>query len=104
MIGNKLIWASEEENKTQCVLTAEASGKWYSLWLVFPSNRQIKVPPAMITFDELEGVAYAKGISPYVDHVPNPEAVKAFCGKNKFHLDRAFWFASLKRWKREVMP
>jgi hypothetical protein len=97
-----LIWSSGEEWKTRHVITAEQSSKWYTLWLVPSAKTWSSLKPHRTYYTDLEDTAAKMQCSAFVDHVPNPMVLRAWCEEHGYHLDRAFWLALLKRWKVET--
>ena len=77
------------------VLTVELHIKWYSLFLVEG------VCVSAVSYSQLEAFA-PKGESPYVDHVPNPEAVQRLCAKRGWTLDYLALELLIGRWEWEV--
>lgn len=70
------------------VLTVYGATKWYSLVLVLKLQDKIygsQPEFREVYFDELER-AFVRG-SPYVDHDPNPDAVRALARANHWFID-----------------
>jgi hypothetical protein len=77
---------------TTTVLTVEMRTKWYRLWLVRGEER---TPLHFGMIDDGKGTAF-------VDHVPNPEAVRRFADKNGYWLDELADDLIAGRWANEV--
>lgn len=80
------------------VLTVELYCKWYSLHLVWP-NRIVE----RIDFGRLEPAAASLNCSPFVDHIPNPAAVRALALAEGWHLDELAEELIVGRWHIEVL-
>lgn len=78
------------------VLTVENYMKWYEFWLVHYNGR---IEP--LDFGELQQMAHEMRVSPYCDHVPNPDVVVAWAKKMNFHLDPGALEAIIGRWELE---
>lgn len=78
-------------------LTVELYVKWYSLFLVC----QCEV--IQISFEELEEFRTG-GESPFVDHVPNPGAVRRMVEHRRYVLDALAEELIVGRWVLEVSP
>lgn len=91
--GYPLIFTSRVGPRS--VLTVEMSSKWYELFLIRP-DLSIKV----VQFHDLPRI---DGLSPYIDHVPRPFAVKAYAEGNDCWLDEMALECIIGRWETEVV-
>jgi hypothetical protein len=97
--GNPLAYTGEPRNRA--IVTVELYCKWYGLYLIaalghvkpldFPNESTL---PRFAT--------YRRG-SYYVDHVPNPAAVKMMCEQHGWDLDPLAFELIVGRWAVEVM-
>jgi len=83
------------------LLTVEAYMKWYDLILVSTNGAHEDEVHTYISYDQLEPFA-PKGQSAYVDHVPNPLAVKAMAEAKGWQLDPLAFELIVGRWCTEV--
>ena len=79
------------------VLTVENYPKWYGLVLVQPDGSVEDV-----SFGALQELADARGVSAYVDHVPNVELVPELARKMGWILDSVSYELMVGRWEAEV--
>lgn len=70
------------------VVTVEAYPKWYSLYVVRPGPHVEEVP-----FPESDTM------TPYIDHVPNPQVVKAWADANGYEVDELALEMMIGRWQ-----
>lgn len=95
------------ELKTLCIpslrphLTVELYDKWYELYLVDRPTPARGFRIQSIHFGHLDEHA-PKGETAYVDHVPNPKAVRAFAEANDYHLVELADELITGRWQIEV--
>ncbi len=75
------------------VLTVELRTKWYELWLVRGEER---TPVHFGHLDDGQG-------TPFVDHVPNPEAVRRYAEKHGYVLDELADDLITGRWQNEAV-
>jgi len=80
------------------VLTAENYSKWYELFLVMPDGTVGEVG-----FGELHELADERGVSPYVDHVPNPSLVSVLAERRGWSIDHVSYEVMVGRWEIEVV-
>lgn len=87
-------------------LTVELYTKWYTLYLVQKALNQgsrwewLKV--YKVHYGHLEDFRPEDQIA-YLDHVPNPLAVKNFADAKKYHLDELAEDLLMGRWQNEVV-
>lgn len=79
----------------QPVLTVELYPKWYGLWLVHAGVAAAE-PIHFGRLDDGEG-------TPYVDHVPNPAAVRRFAERHGYVVDELAEDLIAGRWQNEVV-
>ena len=82
------------------ILTVESCPKWYALYLVMPDGSVEEV-----TFAELHELADRhadRDMSPYVDHVPNPELVPELASARGWTIDSCSYEMMVGRWESEV--
>jgi len=94
--GHLLIFCGDPESKP--VLTAENYSKWYELFLVMPDGTVGEVG-----FGELHELADERGVSPYVDHVPNPSLVSVLAERRGWSIDHVSYEVMVGRWEIEVV-
>lgn len=96
---NELVISSSYYGSGDKVLTVEL-GKWYQLYLVsFPCNGTYEV----VSFGVLQETSDETGIyPPFVDHVPNPKVVEAYCAKQGYILDELAYELLVGRWIVDV--
>src|SRR5688572_14107484 len=83
--GGKLCIANEKwDFKLGPLLTVEFYTKWYELFLLRYEGPEKDVGLYSIHFGHLEDAVKHIQISAYVDHVPNPIAVRLFARKNGY--------------------
>lgn len=97
------VYVSERNHSLACVLdvtklegpllTVELCCKWYTLYLIHPTGAVERV-----SFEELED-GYPRA---YVDHVPQPAAVRALVERRGWYLDAIAEELIEGRWKMEV--
>lgn len=76
-------------------ITVAATSKWYKLYKLFSNGKVGEVDfPEDCPANE----------SPFVDHVPNPNAVIQFCNANGYYLDPLALELLVGRWTLEVKP
>ena len=80
------------------VLTVENYSKWYGLCLVMPDGSVLEV-----SFGELQDLADAARVSPFVDHVPNATLVPALAEVRGWSLDSCSYEMMVGRWECEVV-
>ena len=80
------------------VLTVENYPKWYGLCLVMPDGSVLEV-----SFGELQDLADAARVSPFVDHVPNATLVPALAEARGWSLDSCSYEMMVGRWECEVV-
>ena len=80
------------------VLTIENYPKWYGFCLVRPDGTVDEVG-----FDVLQAEADRRGVSPYVDHVPNATLVPAVAEAMGWHLDPCSYEMMVGRWVSEAL-
>ena len=84
---------------TKPLITVEATGKWYRLWVVKPG-----VKYEALSFLELDEVGsadeYRMG-SAYVDHVPNPRYVVRYAKLHDYDVDEVALEVMVGRWELE---
>lgn len=76
-------------------LTVELYSKWYGLFLVYPNGEIQEMP---FPYDE----TCPKGEVPFVDHVPNPNAVIAYADANEYLIDNLALEMIVGRWEIEI--
>lgn len=69
------------------VLTVELYEKWYGLIVVHPSGAMQEIP-----------FPTSETMTPYVDHVPNPQVVKAYADANNLYIDELALELIVGRW------
>jgi len=72
--------------------------KWYEFALELPDGNLTTVE-----FDELEAYAAGLGVSPYVDHVPNPIVVGRMCDARGWDIDPISHELMIGRWVLEAL-
>ena len=77
-------------------LTVELYEKWYDLHLVHPDGKVEKVPYP----DDLD--CCPTNMSPYRDHVPNPEVVVKFARLHGYQIDNLAIELMVGRWEIET--
>ena len=82
------------------VLTVELYTKWYELILIEKKGDDFNA--YSIHFGHLQDVAPA-GVSPYLDHAPNPLCVKLFAHRNGYHIDELALELITGRWQIEYV-
>lgn len=88
--GIPLFFATGSQNCGIPVVTVETYCIWYDLYLVFPSGMV-----AIIEYDNLEKFVD----TPYIDHTPNPLAVRCLAEENGFVVDKDAWQAMVDQWE-----
>lgn len=77
-------------------ITVELYMKWYGFYVVRPDH----------SFEEISFLALDEGwegeSSPYVDHVPNPEAVIYYARARGYEIDDLSLEVMIGRWEHEV--
>jgi len=91
--GHELLGDTAKER----VLTVELYCKWHELWLILPSRNIVAVQ-----FSDLEEW-WDGSTAAYVDHVPNPEAVRAFAECKGYVINELAEELMEGRWKLEVL-
>lgn len=89
-----VFWDRRMDQRQETVLTVENYGKWYGLYLIEPNNEVKEVK-----FDKLQ--EYCGKQSPYLDHAPNPTAVKKWCEAEGWYLDPQAEEMMIGRWEQE---
>jgi hypothetical protein len=94
------------------VLTVELTTKWYELILIVwdpheldpddPNDVLDLFRAYSVHFGHLEKVAPA-GVSPYLDHAPNPLCVNLFACRKGFHVDELALELITGRWQIEYV-
>lgn len=93
------------------VLTVEIANKWYRLHLIVWEPHEPELDNDYgsdlfkvygIHYGHLEKVA-PEGVSPYLDHAPNPLCVNLFARRNGYHLDSLADELIVGRWQREYV-
>jgi hypothetical protein len=82
------------------VLTVEFCTKWYELFLIDKEGDDFSL--YSIHFGHLEKVAPA-GVSPYLDHAPNPLCVNLLACRKGFHVDELALELITGRWQIEYV-
>jgi hypothetical protein len=82
------------------VLTVEFHTKWYEIFLIDKEGGRLVV--YSVNFGYLDDVC-PPGMSPYVDHVPNPICVKLLARRKGFELDELAENLITGRWQDEVV-
>lgn len=112
--GEELLLSGSYDWKTcDPVLTVELCSKWYELFLIEPVRFRCIVDDAAwrgiadyriysIHFGHLQDVA-PHGVSPYLDHAPNPLCVRLFARRNNYHLDDLADELITGRWQNEYV-
>jgi hypothetical protein len=93
--GHRLVCDYTPEIPT---ITVEDYCKWYTLYVVFPDNRVESLCfPGHDTLDDLPS-----GEMSFVDHVPNPRAVKRMAERLGYEIDYDSLERMVGRWFLEV--
>lgn len=108
--NHPLLISNPHWDLTQPLLTVELATKWYELFLLtgegdiwhFASPGWKGLKLHSIHFGHLETAVKHINISPYVDHVPNPTAVRLFARQNGYEIDELAWDLINGRWQYEV--
>lgn len=82
------------------VLTVELYTKWYELFLI--EKKGDNFDAYSVSFGHLEDVCPV-GVSPYLDHAPNPLCVKLFAHRNGYHIDELALELITGRWQIEYV-
>lgn len=98
--GYLLALSTTLQFEDQDVLTVELASKWYGLIVVKPNLDVRKIEVREIDFSTFSDPPLAD--PPYVDHVPNPLAVRLFAEKMSWHLDELAEQLILGRWADEA--
>lgn len=85
-----------------CIVTVELYVKWYELWLVACAQDHWTLESVPLFHNEYEQIAARLGMSAAVDHVPNPEVVRAWCDEKGYELDALAEELMVGRWRLEV--
>lgn len=80
------------------VITCEFYSKWYSLYIWWTDGNLLR-----LDFHDLQSAADELGVSPYVDHVPNPAAVERYAEKMNYGIDELAQDLIRGRWHNEVV-
>ena len=85
-----------KDERDKSILTVELYMKWYRLYVITPDREVIAVG-----FDQLDTV-FKEG-SAYVDHAPNPAAVRAYAESKGYYINDLAEELLVGRWQLEVV-
>lgn len=82
------------------MLTLSTDQKWYKLYLIQLDGDGVDevVPVSFMDLDDLELPLCE---SPFLDHAPNPVAIKMLCEQNGWHMGPIGWELICGRWACE---
>lgn len=84
-------------------VTVEVASKWYGIYLATPVDEASGMCEiAEWDFGVLEPFRCPGSGSYFVDHVPNPNAVRQFCAAKDYELDDLGFELIVGRWLTEV--
>lgn len=102
--GGKLCIANEKwDFKMSPLLTVEFCTKWYELFLLRDDGPGKDLGLYSIHFGHLDTAARHLQVSAFVDHVPNPVAVRLFARQNGYEIDELAWDLISGRWQNEAV-
>lgn len=81
---------------TMPVIAIELYLKWYELFVIMPDGTV--EPFQFVRLDELSG---KMGMSPYVDHTPNPLVIARWAVENDYFVSELSMELIIGRWERE---
>jgi hypothetical protein len=92
------------------ILTVEHHTKWYELYLVRWDPHEPEGTEDTVDLFRVYKIHYGflekvcpPGVSPYLDHAPNPLCVRLFARRNGYHLDELGFELITGRWQLEYV-